>query len=92
MNAVGTLELGTKSNSSPQSNDRWLLFLLAGLDDCVVDSNEVTTNPLAWGPRCLILNVLIPIIHMEDLPIVGQESSLNILSESESGVPVDRDV
>ena len=92
MDAVGTLELRTKSNRSPQSNYCWLLLLLAGLDDCVVDSNEVTTNHLVRGPRRSMLNVLIPIIHMENLPIIGQESSLNILSESESGVSVDRNV
>ena len=48
---MSTLDLGTKSNGSPQSDNRWLVLLLASLDDCVVDAGEITTNLSIWGPR-----------------------------------------
>jgi len=71
MNTVSTLDLGTKSNGSPQSDNRWPILLLAGLDDCVVDAGEITMNPSVWGPWRPILNILITVIHMENLPTVG---------------------
>lgn len=51
VDAVRTLELRTISNGSPQSDDRWLLLLLARLSNRIVYASEVTTNPSIWGPQ-----------------------------------------
>jgi hypothetical protein len=92
VDAVRTLELGTKSNSGSQSDDRWFPLLLAGLGDCVVDASEITTNPLARGSRWPTVNSLVTIIHMENLPIVRCESTLDVLGKGDSSVSVDGNV
>lgn len=92
MDAVRTLELGTKSNSGSQSDDCWLPLLLAGFNDCVVDSSEITTNSSTWGSRWPTVNSLVTIIHMENLPIVRCESTLDVLGEGDSSVSVDGNV
>lgn len=66
-----TLELRTVSNGRPKFDDRWLVLLLASLSDCVVDASEVTESPSVWSSQRQMLDVLITVIDMEDLPTVG---------------------
>lgn len=66
-----TLELGTVSNGSLQSDDRRLLLLFASLNDCVEDASKITTNSSAWVHGGSMLNALVTVIHVENLPTVG---------------------
>ena len=92
VDAVRTLLLRTVSDGSFQPDDRRLLLLLAGLSDCVVDAGEITTNPSAWGPQRSMIDIPVTVIHMEDLPTVGCESALYVLSKRDGGVSVDGNV
>ena len=84
--------LRTVSDSGPHSDYCWLILLLAGLGDCVVDASEVAVGPSARGTQWWMPNVLVTIIYMENLPIVGQESGLDVLGKSDGGVSVDGNV
>ena len=92
VNTVRTLLLGTVSDGGPQPNDRRPLLFLAGLDDRVVDGSEIAMNSSAWDPQQPMVDIPVTIVDMEDLPTVGRESPLDVLSKSQAGVSVDRDI
>ena len=92
MDAVRTLQLGTESNGRPQPDDRWPFLLLAGLSDCIVDAGKIATSPSAWDLQWSMTNALVAVVHVKDLPTVGCETPLDVLSKRDGGVSVDGNV
>jgi len=71
VDAMRTLLLRTVSDGGPQPDDCRSLLLLAGLSDCVVDGSEIATNPSAWGLQRPMTDILVTVVHVEDMPTVG---------------------
>lgn len=87
------LELGTKSNGSCQADDGGLALLLTGLSNGIMNSFEVAVEILSLEKTEARDDILpVTICDVQDLPAVRLESLVDILSESNSSVSVDRDI
>ena len=88
MNTVSALLFRSISDGGSQTNDSRLALLLAGFRDGRVDPGKIA--------KFLLRTALIPrrtysriaVIDVEDLPAVGEEPLLNVLSEGDGGVSV----
>lgn len=93
MDTMSTLFAGTVTNGSLELDDCGLALFLASSGDRCIDACEITDTLLVWlvtiteNPYSLVT-----IVDVKDLPAIGQETLLNILSESNVGITIDGDV
>ena len=93
VDTMGTLFARTVTNGCLELNDCRLALFFASSGDRGVDAREIPGTLLVW-PMTVTESPdsLVTIADVKDLPAIGQEALLNILSEGNIGITVDGDV
>lgn len=76
VNTVSTLLLGAETNDGRELDEGGLVLLLTGLSDGSIDARKVSVS----------------VVDVEDLPAIGEETLLDVLSESNVGATVNGDL